>query len=333
MNTIRTQILAATACLLSHGLTAQTFTVDAGDLSADFQSLSTALATVPSGATILLRSDIVENGGDSVFHIDQTELTLIGEGATRPTVFGELWLGFGGGGMRVACSRIDWDSSAVSSHIGTVVQWSPGGFLHLDQSTLRTETGVGVLSRGAPPNGVQLLSHCDLLGDEPFFATIEQTSDGTLILQDCIVTHGLGAPETALWVERGVAYSSGTVFHGDILESSGQHVTLPNTLELDHSTLTNAGTLSIAATGTPNGGSVLLCSAAPLTTGVSGGFGTLLMGAPVATLILAYDAAGSWSITLPLPTHPLLVGLPIYLQAFDATAHQLSELEGGILGS
>ena len=310
----------------------QIFLVDAGDPAADFQSLETALSSVPSGATLWILSDIQENGGDSVYHVVQDELTIIGDRTTRPTVHGELWTGFSGGGLRVTCSSVDWDSSGLNAHIGTIVQWMPGSFLHMDHASVRTAPGLSSLSRGAPLNGVQLLSNCDLLGDEQFFATVEQTSDGTLVLQDCLVSHGLGAPEDALWVEHGKCYASNTVFAGDVFVGpNGQFTVLPNALQLDPAALVPGGTLSLSANGTPNGPCVLLVTVAAATTGLDLPQGALLIGAPFSIIQLPYDATGSWAFAVPIPNSPLVTGLPLYFQAYDAFAGILSEIEGGVV--
>lgn len=322
--------------LLVSPATAQTFVVDSSDPAADYQSLLTAIASVPAGSVLLVRSDFSESGGDVLYQIDK-DLTLVGDGpgSGRVTVFGELWVAFTGGPSHVAMTRVSWDSSLRTSPIGTVVQWGLGSYLHLDQADLRTTAVAGIATRGAPSGGIQVLTSCNVYGGELSFSPIEQASDNaTMIVKDCTVTHLLGPPEDAIIVERGRVFSSNTTYHGDVfVPPNGTFYNLPDTLNLQEWNLRLGGFVTLEATGIPFGPSILFLSSSFPQQGVATGSGFWFLGGGLTSVVLLYDATGHWQASGTIPSNPALLGTPISLQVLDVLTNQLSPPEVGIVGS
>ena len=307
---------------------AQTFTVDANDPSADYQSLDLAVQSVPSGSTLLLRSDFAENGGNIQYTLDR-DLTLLGDGpdGNRVTVFGEMWLS-GPDDMEVLSSKVNWDSSR-SLNIGTLVPFSIRSFLQVEDCVVTTGTEWGIPSRGPAFEGVQILKNCVLVGGEPSFPVIEQSADGMLILQGCTVVHTDGSGESAVFIENGIAYWTDCQFVGEV---NGTIEETLATLALDPDGLRLGQRASLTATGTPFGPSFLFTAlgfpAEPVDTSAGPYF--LHSSAPWITRV-SYDASGQWTLESDLPTDPALAGIQLTFQSWDLVANLLSGLEAGII--
>ena len=287
------------------------YTVHATDSSADFDRLTDAVAMTPAGATIVVRSDLVDEWhwylGVRLIVV-RHDVTIVSD---RPGHVVEAGIGVANGA----------DLTLVGFHItgkgdyGAVEDWE-GGSVHAQDMIIG---GDGWDQEAVDINDMfATLDHCTLVRPsmEYDYSTLKVDGDGVCALHDCQFDQR-GKPKWSVstWGNGTVYYDSDTHFDGC---TRGNLIELPNRLHVQTMNPRTGEYVELEGWGDPSGDAVLFAGFPDLDR-VDG-----LLVEPTIQLLGQFDWYGiaDWSVRVPVS--PSLWGRAIAFQQLDLYDDTLS---------